>query len=160
MHPVLSMHSNTDYNMKFYRDKMLDIINRNCGPSGKLIDLKLSQAKINEKPWVLLCVRDFKIDGLSYKVPVCHSCNDCIESMSEQQTHEKLASVVCIHCKISSNIIRNYNDCCTLDGALYLGPDDEGETVVEIFHKKEGSSTCTSCIGHDQIKNISTLYNW
>ena len=158
MHPVLSMHSNTDYNMKFYRDKMLDII-RNCGPSGKLIDLKLLQAKINEKPWVLLCVRDYKIDGLSYRVPVCHSCNDCIESMSEQQTHEKLASVVCIHCKISSNIIRNYNDCWTLDGALYLGPDDEEETV-EIFHRKEGSCTCTSCIGHDQIKNISTLYNW
>ena len=113
-----------------------------CDPSGKLIDLKLSQAKINEKPWVLLCVRDFKIDGLSYKVPVCHSCNDCIESMSEQQTHEKLASVVCIHCKISSNIIQNYNDCWTLDGALYLGPDDE-EEAVEIFHKKEGSSTCS-----------------
>ena len=153
------MHSNTDYNMKFYRDKMLVII-RNCDPSGKLIDLKLSQAKINEKPWVLLCARDFKIDGLSYKVPVCHSCNDCIESMSEQQTHEKLASVVCIHCKISSNIIQNYNDCWTLDGTLYLGPDDEEETVVEIFHKKEGSSTRTSCIDHDQIKNISTLYNW
>ena len=98
------MHSNTDNNMKFYRDEMLVII-RNCDPSGKLIDLKLSQAKINEKPWVLLRARDYKIDGLSYKVPVCHSCNDCIESMSEQQTHEKLASVVCIHCKISSNII-------------------------------------------------------
>ena len=63
-----------------------------CDPYGKLIDLKLSQAKINEKPWVLLRVRDFKIDGRSYKVPVCHLCNDCIESMSEQ-THEKLASV-------------------------------------------------------------------
>ena len=125
-----------------------------------MIDLKLSQAKINEKPLVLLRVRDFKIDELSYKVPVCHLCNDCIESMSEQQTHEKLASVVCIHCKISSNNIRNYNDCWTLDGALYLGPDDEEETVVEIFHKKEGSSTRTSCIDHDQIKNISTLYNW
>ena len=52
MHPVLSMHSNTDYNMKFYRDKMLVII-RNCDPSGKLVDLKLSQAKINEKPQIL-----------------------------------------------------------------------------------------------------------
>ena len=112
------------------------------------------------KPCVLLRARDFKIDGLSYKVPVCHLCNDCIESMSEQQTHEKLASIVCLHCKISSNIIQNYNDCWTLDGALYLGPDVEEETVVEIFHKKEGSSTRTSCIDHDQIKNISTLYNW
>ena len=52
MHPVLSMHSNTDFNMKFYRDKTLVII-RNCDPSGKLIDLKLSQAKINEKPQIL-----------------------------------------------------------------------------------------------------------
>ena len=53
------MHSNTDNNMKFYRDEMLVII-RNCDSSGKLIDLKLSQAKINEKPWVLLRARDLK----------------------------------------------------------------------------------------------------
>ena len=148
----------TDYNIKFYRDKLIVVI-RNCDESGKLIDLKLSQAKMIEKPWVLLRVRDFKIDGRSYKVPVCHLCNDCTESMSEEQTHEKIASVVCIHCKISSNIIRNYNDCWTLDGALYLGPDDEDETVVEIFHKKDGASTRSQHLALVITKSkISLLY--
>ena len=80
-------------------------------------------------------VRNFKINGFPYKVPVCLSCHNSVEEEPEEQTHETLASIVCIHCKISSNIIRNYEDCWTLDGALHLEPDDEEETVVEIFHR-------------------------
>ena len=63
--------------------------------------------------------------------------------MPQEQTHENLASVLCIHYKVSSNIIRNYDECWTLEGALSLGPDDDEETVVEIFHKKEDRTKST-----------------
>ena len=89
--------------------------------------------------------QNFKINGFPYKVPVCLSCHNSAEEEPEEQTHETLASIVCIHCKISSNIIRNYEDCWTLDGALHLEQDDEEETVVEIFHRWCLFSFSTSC---------------
>ena len=139
---LCSIKENKEYNMKFHRPKMIVVL-RNCDPSGRLIDLKLSQSHLQVQPWILLRIRNFTIDGCLYKVPVCSNCNDCTDSMSQEQTHENLASVLCIHYKVSSNIIRNYDECWTLEGALSLGPDDDEETVVEIFHKKEDRTKST-----------------
>ena len=55
-----------------------------------------------------------------------------VQIQCQDQTYEKLAVVVCIHCKISSNIIHDYDECWCLDGALQLGPDDEDGTVVKV----------------------------
>ena len=54
--------------------------------------------------------------------------------------NQKPANVTCIHCKVAANVIRNFESCWTLDGALFLAPDDEESDRVEIFHIKEGRS--------------------
>ena len=83
---LCSIKENKEYNMKFYRPKMIVVL-RNCDPGGRLIDLKLSQSHLQVQPWILLRIRNFTIDGCVYKVPVCNYCNDCTDSMSQEQTH-------------------------------------------------------------------------
>ena len=50
---LCSIKENKEYNMKFYRPKMIVVL-RNCDPSGRLIDLKLSQSHLQVQPWILL----------------------------------------------------------------------------------------------------------
>ena len=59
--------------------------------SGVLIDLKTQAKYLDCKPWVLLSVREFEVYGHQTPVPICHSCNDSIESISTKQTCEMLS---------------------------------------------------------------------
>ena len=136
---LCNLKQDPDYNIKFVRDLKLIII-RKCDPSGVLIDLKTSATKLKEKPWLLLTVKTFVVDGRNVDVPVCETCNNCTNYLCCAQSNETIANVTCIHCKVAANVIRNFNSCWTLEGALFLAPDDEESDRVEIFHIKEGRS--------------------
>ena len=152
---------------------------RNCNTAGDLVDLKISAKYLQFKPWVLLSVRQFDVNGtqtpdpichlcnvianhsiesISTKqtldvhvngtqtpVPICHLCNDSIESISTKQTLDMLSQHICHHSRVAANIIRDFDCCWHLDGALQLSPDEDADkNRVEIFHIREGSSTTSS----------------
>ena len=126
---LCNLKNDKDYNVKFVRDKKIIVI-----------DLKISPSKLSDKPWVILGVKSINIQGQEVDVPICDHCNDCTQFLSHDQTHETLSRVICHHCKVASNIIRNFDNCWTLDGALSLAPDDDASDRVDIFHVKEGRS--------------------
>ena len=97
---------------------------RNCDSSGVLIDLKTRTKYLECKPWVILSVREFEVYGKQTPVPICHNCNDSIESISTKQTLEMLSEHICNHSRIAANLIRDFDCCWHLDGALQLSPDE------------------------------------
>ena len=94
----------------------------NCNKAGDLVDLKISAKYLQFKPWVLLSVRQFEVNGTQTPVPICHLCNDSIESISKQ-TLDMLSQHICHHSQVASNNIRDFDCCWHLDGALQLSPD-------------------------------------
>ena len=138
---LCNVNSDLNFNCKFVRDRKV-IVLRNCDISGNLIDLKTPAKYLDCKPWVLLSVREFEVYGLQTPVPICHVCNDSIDSIATKQTLEMLAEHICHHSRVAANLIRDFDCCWHLDGALQLFPDEEDDkTRVEIFHVREGSST-------------------
>ena len=136
---LCNLRDEKDFNVKFVRDKGV-IILRNCYTDGKLINLSKTETSVDPiafKPWVKLTIRKFQISGGEVSVPICEHCNDAIQSVCpNSQTHQSLSEHLCIHSKVCTNIIRDFENCWTLEGALTLTPDEEDDVRVEIFHKK------------------------
>ena len=118
----------------------------NCDSSGILIDLKTPAKYLESKSWVILSVREFEVYGKQTPVPICHNCNDSIESISTKQTLEMLSEHICNHSRIAANLIRDFDCCWHLDGALQLSPDEVEKNRVDIFHIREGSSTSSQTL--------------
>ena len=141
---LCNANSKVNFNCKFVWDKKV-IVLRNCNTAGDLVDLKISAKYLQFKPWVLLSVRHFDVNGTQTPVPICHLCNDSIESISTKQTLDMLPQHICHHSRVAANIIRDFDCCWHLDGALQLSPDEDADkNRVEIFHIREGSSTTSS----------------
>ena len=141
---LCNANSDINFNCKFVWDKKV-IVLRNCNTAGDLVDLKMSAKYLQFKPWVLLSVRQFDVNGTQTPVPICHLCNDSIESISTKQTLDMLSQHICHHSRVAANIIRDFDCCWHLDGALQLSPDEDADkNRVEIFHIREGSSTTSS----------------
>ena len=51
-----------------------------------------------------------------------------------------LSQHLCIHSRVSANLIRDFDTAWHLDGALNLSPYDDEKDRVEIFHSRENSS--------------------
>ena len=51
-----------------------------------------------------------------------------------------LSQHLCIHSRVSANLIRDFDTAWHLDGALNLSPYDDEKDRVEIFHCRENSS--------------------
>ena len=112
---LCNVNSDLNFNCKFVRDRKV-IVLRNCDLSGKLIDLKTPAKYLDCKPWVLLSVREFEVYGLQTPVPICHVCNDSIDSINTKQTLEMLAEHICHHSRVAANLIRDFDCCWHLDG--------------------------------------------
>ena len=157
---LCNVNSDLNFNCKFVCDRKV-IVLRNCDISGNLIDLKTPAKYLDCKPWVLLSVREFEVYGLQTPVPICHVCNDSIDSIATKQTLEMLAEHICHHSRVAANLIRDFDCCWHLDGALQLFPDEEDDkTRVEIFHVREGSSTSSQTLALVFRKDkISIIYS-
>ena len=127
--------------MKFIRDKKV-VIMLNCNSDGSLVDLTLTPTT-KTHPWVKLTGKVFNINGQDSYVPICNTCNNCAETLSRDQIHSVLAQTVCIHSKVCSNIIPDWENCWVLDGALSLESDNPDEDRVEIFYRKTDKSRNT-----------------
>ena len=113
---LCNANSDVNFNCKFVWDKKV-IVLRNCNT----------------------------VNGTQTPVPICHLCNDSIESISTKQTLDMLSQHICHHSWVAANIIRDFDCCWHLDGALQLSPDEDADkNRVEIFHIREGSSTTSS----------------
>ena len=136
---LCNINSDLNFNCKYVRDRKV-IVLRNCDTSGNLIDLKTSAKYLSNKPWVLLIVREFSINSQKTPVPICKECNDSVEFLSTNLSLELLSQHLCIHSRVSANLIRDFDTAWHLDGALNLSPYDDEKDRVEIFHCRENSS--------------------
>ena len=135
-----AIRNNNDLAVKYIRDKFV-VIMINCNPDGSLFDLKKPANKSH--PWIKLTARKFSINRIESYVPLCNSCNSNAQNISTVQTHSILSHILCIHSKVCSNIIQDFENCWSLDGALTLEPDEQEEERVEIFYKKTDKTTKT-----------------
>ena len=119
-----NIQDNANLTMKFIRDKKV-VIMLNCNNDGSLVDLTLTP-NTKTHPWVKLTGKLFNINGTDSYVPICLTCNNCAETISRDQIHTVLAQSVCIHTKVCSNVIKDFDNCWVLDGALTLENDPEG----------------------------------
>ena len=94
---LCNLNYDKDSNIKFLRDKKI-IVLRNCDSTGLLIDLKTSCTKLVTKPWVMLKIKSFCVEGNEVDVPVCVHCNDCTDFLTKAQSYETLVSAKCINC--------------------------------------------------------------
>ena len=136
-------------NVQFIRDRKIIII-KNAKQDGTLLDTRLPLEKIREQegdgvsPYCVLSVRQFKISEKTVDVPVCVNCNDSIDSISTKTSFEILKKILCRHAKIVARILRDFDVAWSLDGALFLSPDDEEEPPVnrvDILKTKKDLST-------------------
>ena len=114
---LVNLRDDKNYNVKFIRDRKIVVL-RNADEKGVLIDLRKSVASLPDKPWVMLSVRQFQINGVEVPVPICHHCCDSLDSISTNQSFETISKLLCIHGKVSANIIRDFETAIALDGWL------------------------------------------
>ena len=138
---VCNLKDDPNLTLKFIRDKKV-VIMLNCNSDGSLVDLTLTPTT-KTHPWVKLTGQIFNINGQETYVPVCKTCNNCADTLSRHTLHSILAETVCIHTKVCANIIRDFDNCWLLDGALSLENDDPDEDRVEIFYQKSDKSRKT-----------------
>ena len=93
---------------------------RNADIFGQLINLQTPAKYVEEDPWVLLKIRTFQVNGSDTAVPICQHCSVTSDCIVETQSHESLASILCIHAKVCSYICKDFNVVWDLDGALYV----------------------------------------
>ena len=108
---LCSLRDDKEYNVKFVQKKQTIVI-RNCDETGTVLDIALSESKLSDKPWILLTIRKFNIDGFGISVPVCFSCSPELKQISSIQTYENIINVLCIHSKVSAHIIRDFEKSC------------------------------------------------
>ena len=84
---LCSLRDDKEYNVKFVQKKQTIVI-RNCDETGTVLDIALSESKLSDKPWILLTIRKFNIDGFGISVPVCFSCSPELKQISSIQTYE------------------------------------------------------------------------
>ena len=97
------------FNIKYILDKKT-VAMRNCTSDGNLIDLQTPAKYLTDKPWVLLSVRQFKVGDLVVDVPVCQHCStsQTTNFLAPNQPIANLQANLCIHSKLCSNIIQNF----------------------------------------------------
>ena len=75
-----NVRENKNYNITFLRGDKI-IVLRNSDSKGNLIDLRKPAQQIPEKPWVMLSIRNFKIESFNVDVPVCENCKENVHNV-------------------------------------------------------------------------------
>ena len=151
---LVNLNSDKVYNIHLLHDEKLCVM-RNCDEDGNLLDLRQSKVKFSlKKPWCLLHIKTYKIEGINVDVPVCSHCSPELLTLSEMQSLETFSNP-CIHTKCASYIIK---DPTLMDGWLSL-PEEENSDWVKIIHEKEDRRTATQHLAVSFIKGkTSVLY--
>ena len=72
---LVNLNSDKVYNIHLLHDEKLCVM-RNCDEDGNLLDLRQSKVKFSlKKPWCLLHIKTYKIEGINVDVPVCSHCS-------------------------------------------------------------------------------------
>ena len=67
-------------------------------------------------------------------------------------------NILCIHSKVSANIIRDFENPSSLDDWLTLQPEDDEQTVREdILHKKQDKSTHSQHLAVEFLEDKTSL---
>ena len=85
-----------EYNVKYIQDKQT-IMLRNCDENGIVLDIALSETKLSDKPWVLLTLRKFNIDGFGIFLPNCSKCSPELKQISSIQQKIRMPNTRFLH---------------------------------------------------------------
>ena len=107
-----------------FRLRNNQIIIKDCKSNGSLLNLNLSVEKC---PWILLNLKIFSIQDMSYPVWICTSCEQgkTLSTMHSIQDPQHLKGILCHHSKVVYELY--------LDWELYSEDDDNAEDDPQVI---------------------------